>query len=225
MQQKQSKKNVNLGRVVVIFLCKQLKLFPPCAWLQQCWKASRLFSKIFAKMHNIKIIKNPSLEVFFLRFPSKDEYCILKKIIPRILNYFIWTTFFALYTSELETNKENLWNIWIKYLRHLREYFPCFIRNCSIIVPRNVLLEPLLSVGVRPNLHQPRLINPVENFIRIGHVEKIHFQVRVNRGVLPYMEGVTCVRQHQFFQYDRADEGVESEIDDPCKPRKNAWHQ
>jgi len=92
-------------------------------------------------------------------------------------------------------------------------------------VPGYVLLQPLLSVGVRPNLHQSRLINPIENFVRIGHVEKIHFQVRVNRGVLPNMEGVTCIWQHQFFQYDRANEGVESKIHDSSKPRKNAWHQ
>ena len=92
-------------------------------------------------------------------------------------------------------------------------------------MPGDILLEPLLSVCVGPNLHQSGFINPVKNLVRVGHVEKIHFQVRINRRVLPNMEGVTRIRQHQFFQDDRPNEGVEPKIDNSRKPWENARHQ
>lgn len=43
-------------------------------------------------------------------------------------------------------------------------------------MPRYVLLEPLLSVGVRTKLHQVRLLQSVKDFLWICNIEKVNLQ-------------------------------------------------
>ena len=63
-----------------------------------------------------------------------------------------------------------------KGMNNLRENFPRFVGNSSVVMPSNVLLEPLLLVGVGPHLHQAGLFPSIEHLHWVGQIEEIHLQ-------------------------------------------------
>ena len=57
-----------------------------------------------------------------------------------------------------------------------REYLSSFVGDGSIVMPRYVLLKPLLRVGVGTNLHQVWLLESVKDPLWICYIEKVNLQ-------------------------------------------------
>ena len=57
-----------------------------------------------------------------------------------------------------------------------REYLSSFVGDCSIVMPRYILLQPLLRVGVGTDLHQVWLLESLKDSLWICNIEKVNLQ-------------------------------------------------